>query len=847
MNYKQALAAVFDKCRNPRARSCAVAFLERYANPKRPVTAWHAAGEDAEASALLLAGLGMEEKRDFTVTRSALDPSAVRFGWTDAGLKLLSRIAAELGGTFRGVETQRRVLCGSGDPLGLVADVPEAHAPAPEPGQDAPDADLVKRLCFVVDGIAHRVIDLAPPDPVGDEAVRWAKTWAEAHLADDPSGNVWSKFPPVPPLAVLEALARMEGAEGLPPFQVFDARSAGEPYRTVVRPLAADEKILPAARVNCMPLDEQFCAGSATLDGYFAFDREGLAGARADAAGLWLEFDEPVRPTAEALNFMLDAEAARKLASSLLSRYYGLNCYMLETTRLGLHNDFGGVPGNENLENDDGDTSSMQYRMGDSCYANDAVLYMGGCILTPGPVPAQDWSSCLTKPVQVGPVDEPEAAAATAGVTADELAAEWFFAVHGGEQWDAADMPWNSDHDRQNARLQRLDGFRAARRALETCDPAVLSDTWCGPDNPNFMPNPAGHAPGAFKPAGAFVNGVCAALRFCADGAPDALQFVDSGSHPDKMVAGVWTGLATDLAPERAAEAAAEDVFPNLWHFGFPARDCPGWLSDADRRRDTTELLDLLRSRPSVQFRFGKRTKGKHRKHVILVETNVAAGPYLERADLGRLRQSLWLAFASAILYRRGNPLAAVSADDAHVGRMPDRLSSFDDWIRRRVPDWASTLDASARYDALAPDSFLAGWRADEKGRLVIVLSTNSPAMALRAKLAWRYDAGLPVETAAYAAAHGVSAAVDLSAFPTEQAKYRAVVSSALLQPQFGADVANTLGQRGRFGTIWARDAVWDLDSDECPGRGWYLVAPNHASVRSLAAAARGVSSESPF
>lgn len=846
MNYKQALAAVFDKCRSPRARSCAVAFLERYADCSRPVTAWHAAGEDAEASALLLAGLGMEEKRDFKVTRSALDPSAVRFGWTDAGLKLLSRIAAELGGTFRGVETQRRVLCGSGDPLGLVDDVPEVHAPAPEPGQDAPDAGLVKRLGSIVDGIARRVIDLAPPDPVSDETVSWTKMWARAHLGAEPFGNGINraKFPPVPPLAVLEALARMEGAEGLPPFQVFDARMSGDSYRTVVRPLAADEKTLPAARVNCMPLNEQFCARSATLDGYFAFDREGLAGAHADAAGLWLEFDEPVRPTAEALNFMLDAEAARKLASSLLSRYYGLNCYMLETTRLGLRNDFGGVPGNENLENDDGDTSSMQYRMGNSPYANDAVLYMGGCILTPGPVPAQDWSSCLTKPVQVGPVAEPEAAASMAGVTADELAAEWFFAVHGGEQWDTADMPWSSDHDRQVARLQRLDGFRTAWHALETCDPAVLLK--CGPDNPAFS-SLSGPGSNTFKPAGAFVNGVCAALRFCSDGAPDALQFVDSGPHPDKMVAGVWTGLATDLAPERAAEAAAEDVFPNLWHFGFPARDCPGWLSDADRRRDTAELLDLLRSRPSIQFQFGKRTKGKHRRHVVLVETNVAAGPYLERADLDKFRQSLWLAFASAILYRRGNPLAAVSADDARIGRMPDMLSSFDDWIRRRVPDWASTLDASARYGAAAPDSFLAGWRADEKGRLVIVLSTNSPAMALRAKLAWRYEAGLPVETAAYAAAHGMSAAVDLSAFQTEQEKYRAVISSALLQPQFGAEIGSTLGQRGRFGTIWVRDAVWDLDSDECPGRGWYLVAPNHVSVRRLADAARGVSFENPF
>ncbi len=59
MDCGKALAEVFAKFANPRTRSHAVAFLQRYADPSRPITSWNALGEDARAAVALLEALGL--------------------------------------------------------------------------------------------------------------------------------------------------------------------------------------------------------------------------------------------------------------------------------------------------------------------------------------------------------------------------------------------------------------------------------------------------------------------------------------------------------------------------------------------------------------------------------------------------------------------------------------------------------------------------------------------------------------------------------------------------------------------------------------------------------------------
>ena len=844
MNYRTALAGVFDKYKNPRTRSHAVAFLERYADSGRPVTAWHAVGEDADAVALLLAGLGLEEKKDFTVTRSALDPSAARFGWTDAGVDAMAAVARELG-AWRGDIVQRHVLCpvAGVDPLDLVDDVNLVVTDAGTEGQANPNS-VVAQFADTVKRVAEQVMTMWGSLSGDDrtEAQSWSVAWARAYLANFGSADTSCNAPPAAPLAVLETLARAEGAVTEPSFQVFDAVSACDTLRIVARPLGMDEALTPAARVNCMPLEEQFCGGCSTaLGGYFATTVRELP-ALPGVAGLWLQFDEPICRTAEALNFALDAERMRRLAVGLFSRYHGLNCHMLDTTRLGLHNEFGGVPGNDDLTDDDGETSSMQYRMCESNRRADSVLYMGGCVLTPLSVPLRDWSvGCMTSPVRTDCAPTDEGAAAACGVTSEELAAEWFFAVHGGETWSRNIRLREPNSERRTTRVRNLSEFRCAFRELDSAPETMRR--LCGPDNPSFSGD-ASIPGGPYLPPGAFVNGVCAALRYSAGEAGAALEFVQSPFHPNKMVAGVWTGLSTDLAPTLADEAAIADVFPQVDYCGIDGEH--RWRDDPSRRADMTKLLALLRERPSLQLRFGKRTKGVHRKHVILVETNVNARHFLEHADLDLLRQSAWLAFASTMLYRHRNPIASVDADSAQVGRA--ETPGFEDWVRDDTPDWYQTLHDQGSYEASRPawPRFQFGWREDDLGRLVLVFQTGEPAMALRAKVAWRYEMCLPVQSAAYAAARGAAQCVDLSGVEGDVARYHELIKAAMHQPGFAWDFRTTSGQRGRFGTIWAMNPVWDLDSDEIPCRTWYLADPCHVTVRGLDRDAGG-EADNPF
>lgn len=813
MKYKTAMAAVFGKYRNPRTRTSALALLERYSGRLRPITAWHALGEDAGAARLLLETLGFREKEHFTVQTSVLDPASTRFSWTDAGMALVATMSRELGGV-RLPEAQRRVLApGAGDPLELLSDT---EAPAAAAGESAEDRHgIVDTTLEATAAIARRLLELDPgPDPDGIDAacVAGALRWASRVLE---GSSPERDRTPVAPLGVLETLARLEKADGLPPFPVFDASETEFDHCGWSCSRAAKwEGGIPSGRINCLPLSEQ--SGSCgQLDGFFAWNAEEFRRFPQDRDVVWTQFDAKLCRTAEALNFALDAEEMRRFAVRIVENGYRTFSAALSTsTRLAVPNTtLGGVPGNEDIEDDDGETSSLQYRIEDSMVP-DAPMYMGAFMMSETRLAhAVRWAPPTT-PVSTAP-GSGEESVANEGLMAGEAADEWFSIVHGIEPAQFCyeiDHPWEGAAARRTKRIRNLGCYRTAVAGIKN-DRATL-DLMCSPFNEAFA-----SSDGGFTCAGAFVQGLCAALRKYAPAG--AVRFCeDSPHHRNKIVAGVWTGLMTDLAPYAVDDALAENVFPNLAGYSLESYE-----DDPGMRAATTKLLAGLQSDPWLQFKFGRRTKGTHRRHAILIETNVLAKPFVEGiAQAGAyesVRRAVWRAFHTSFLC--GNPAPLASLDDEFhgyntCGRV---LSGFSDWVREDVPDWADALTRGS--GSRIPDGDLdVLWREDELGRLVVMVATGRHETALRAKLAFRYAMHLPLPTAAYLSAHGRGHAVALTGDMTVKARYEAVLKAAMLQPGFMYECVSTKGSCGRFGSVWMKDLVWDLDSDEYPPREWY-------------------------
>lgn len=815
MKYKTALAAVFAKYRNPRTRTCALALLERYGSPARPVTAWHAVGEDADASRLLLEGLGFSEKEHFTVQRSVLDPDAARISWTDAGLALVARMAAELR-DWDGAAAQRRVLTpGAGDPLELVPDAEDVASASAAPRTDG----FTSKVLEMTKAVARAVINLSS----SSEAVLRldAKTFEEvlawAKYQDD--GLDDSDKTPVAPLAVAEALARMRGnVPNMPPFQVFDAddaRYAGHGWQAS-RPMGHDDAFPAAGRVNLMPLAEQQ-GPCGQLDGYFAWNVSQWRKFPEGRDCVWTQFDARIRRTADALQFALDADRMRRFASAVMEAAYpGLSCGLVSTTRLAVGNTaLGGAPGNEELD-DDGDTSQLQCRIDDSAFPYDAPVYMGAHLLVAGRCDAGVEWTCATHPVEIATGD-PEEDAAAYGVRADEIANEWFLVAHGGVEtaWPHRNDPWRPAPERRKTAERNLSAFRAfVAENLRSGKDRLLD--MCEPTNPVF--NRRGDD-GDFTVEGSFVNGVAAAMRHYASG---GLEFVrGSPFFPDKIFAGVWSGIGTDLAPTRVEEAAEAGVFPNLAAFSFAS-----YAKANAPTRDADALVKLMRDRPDIQLRYGKRTSGVARMHTIVLETNVSARQFVEKvsaADNGAaFLSAMWRTFYTSFVTRRSEPLASVDESFAALGSDSYSLAGFREWVNSECPGWADDVGLGP-YGKLPPRGFYAGWLEDSLGRLILVFRSTNPSLTLRVKAAWRYAHSLPVPSAAYLAKAGRTKAAVLTPDMTDDARYKAVLRAAMNQEGFVHDCVSTVGLRGVFGTAWIRDAVWDMDADEVPARGWYM------------------------
>lgn len=825
MKYKQAIAAVFRKYRNPRTRSSALGLLERYASATRPVTAWHALGEDAEAARLVLETLGFREKEHFTVQTSVLDPAATRFSWTDAGVQLVAQMSRELAG-MRLCEAQRRTLVrDAGDPVACVDDIESLAEAGIDPGYGLVDYVLDRTF-----GIAKRILD--DPEKAARKvpaclfgALQWAKMQT---MADKPE----SAKSPVAPLCVLEALARLEDVPGLPPFPVFSA--AGAEFDcggwSCTRACKMSD-VIPSGRINCLPLMEQNGPHGA-LDGFFAWTADEFRKfPHTGRDATWTQFDARLCRTAEALNFALDAEEMRKFVVKIVEHGYGpsLKAALSGTTRLAVGNTaLGGVPGNENLEDDDGDPSSFQYRIEDSAFPVDAPVYMGAFAMAKTLVAGNGNWEPATHPVAIATGDSVEENAGTEGLVAREAAEEWFAIVH-GVSLDAnyaplVDHVYEPDNVRRTKRVTNLGKFRQMLAGLTALTQKDRLAEMCSPMNYAFNAHD-----GAYSVEAAFVQGIGAAMRkYAPEG---ALQFCESSPyHPEKIIAGVWTGLMTDLAPDLVDDAVAADVFPNISGFPFNL-----YVNGNAVRKNTTKLLKALRVDPWLQFKFGKRSsKGAHRRHAILIETNVLARPFVEglvRAGTnGDFALGVWRAFHTSFLVRNAAPLASVDGKFNGYGNCGRSIIGLVEWAAKDVPDW---IDAIGKGFGVRDNlgSVDVEWREDELGRLVVMVATARHEIASQAKLAYRYAEHLPLPTAAYLAAHGRANAVVLDKGLSEEGRFNKVLAAAVRQNGFLYNCNSTIAMCGRFGSAWIRELVCDLDSDECPNREWYLDGDSMESV----------------
>lgn len=828
MKYRTALSEVFGKFPSPRARSAALGLLAKYADPVRPVTAWHAVGDDAKAGVALLEALGFSEGTDYKVVRSELDPSAVRVGWTESGLELLAAVPRELAG-FSLEPAQRAVLCaGRGDPLALVPDDMDSavQAEPAEPEPEPPGGSLRDATVEQTRGVARRLVAaLANYNPFtycGDDAP--VLEWAEVQLRRDVDPPTTSAFVPTPmaPLAALEALARAEGAQWLPPHRMFAPMPSLLPANQASRLVRADESV-PAGRINCMPLAEQTAdaasssAEAGPLGDYLAWTLDDWARFPKDGDAVWTQFDARLCRTAEALNYALDAVKMRELVRRLVEYGYpGWRCGVDSTTRLAVCNTVnGGVPGSRNLETEDGVNSSLLDRIEECGCHSDELVYTGafvasGKVLGDGDLSAE-FAASPTHPVPIASGgDEPdESAARGRGLEASEMAQEWFMMVHGGEPWPTVDMTWRTREDRSADRTRNLARFRDHIVSMTDADMLHC----CSPENPLYV----GDANRSWTIPGAVVNGLCAAIRHHVG---PGLQFVEDSPHwPDRMIAGVWSGLMSDLAPDTPQGAEDDDVFPRILTFSMGA----GHVDGASGAAQMSGFLDLLHRKPGIQLRFGRRTKGVHRGHAVVFETNVRAKSFLDAVDGAEFRSSVLRLFKTTLLRRIADPLAGVPTYTPPTGEGME-ISAAREWIGLACPE----LRREFELDLASDGWFEIGWREDALGRLILVVWTRVPEAAQRAKLAYRCAKCLPVASAAWLAAHGgVSPTLTLDPALAPLERYRLVLAAALSQRGFASDVRVTTGLAGRLSPMWIMAAAWGLDYDEIPSRHWYDAHPD--------------------
>ena len=811
MNYRQAMAAVAAKYRNPRTVSCAAAFLERYSASARPLTAWHAVGEDADATKTLIEALGFAEGTHFTVQTSELDPYAHRFSWTDAGAKLIGRMAEELEAHMApgGFDKLQRGILKPGEKCdpGLLPDVDSESGRQSEARGD----NLMATMLSVV-GITAVLILQSQGRYAEPHAVEWA-IWVKDYSARG------AALPVMVPLYVLEAMARADGVEGVPEFSVFEPHDNAQ--CTYVRAVNGDERI-PSPRLNGMPLEDQPPSCDEALHGYFA-ENSWQASEFGRSEAIWVQFDARIMNTAEALNFALDAAQMRRFTESVVDHAYGpLKSVLSSTTRLAVDNLF--LP--DCAHGRPAADTELDYRISNSemvgALGRRSVMYMGAMVLAEQVV-TQEWPDVRTHPVTMLPPGGTNEALTGRWLGKSELADEWFAIVHGiglaGAAHDTVVYPGDEAEWSDN-----LERFRHMMKVSRESPENTLKA--CSTDNPAFYINPD-HSEKSTCPA-LFLGNICAAMRKLEDGR--AMEIVrDSPHNPNKIIAAVWSGLRTDLAPTSLAEVEEDGVFPFVG-----GREFTSYVDDARSKAYVTKLLDLFRRKPQVQFGVGKRSSGRHRSHVIVLETNIRADKFVKAAlsDITRawFQGAVWRSFCTSFLMRKKAPLVALDTRFSCFGT-GGLTNALDAAVKTYVPGMAGVFwnEVSPVYD---PERLDIRWLEDDRGRLVLVLASQVPSLAQRARLAYRMENAMPLMTATYAVKHGMLEVVETDESMGPQDKYDAVLNAAVRQPAFlaGQRDTNTLDSYGKFGTIWLVDPCSDLDHDELPTRSWYLL--DHVSER---------------
>lgn len=820
MKYRQALTKVYEKYTDVQVRSMAVAFLERYAAKGRPVTAWNALGDDADASRLLIESLGFVEGEHFTVAESALDPKAKRFNWTDEGVKLLSLFPVELQPSrFNAV--QYLTILKEGAPLNLIDDSDGAER------RETPGNTFAAEIINATNAIAKRIHDLVanPGNTLSGTYVEAAEAWANIQLTGvEFTGNPDDCRTPIAPLGVLEVLAKLEGVEGLPEEFVFDKIGVSTEWQ-MARAVKAGEKIPCAKRLNCIPIAEQRSATS-PVSGYFAFSNtEFKKFTGDDKVAVWVQFDAPVRQTMRALNFALDAEAMKQFVEKIVTNgYKGAKCRLVDTTRLGVNNHALDCTIPEiGCDQVDGEDPELTRRINESLVRENSTVYTGAYVVTyKGELeePAYaDWSTTATKPVKTSdkPAQPDESSAFADGLTTSEIAEEWFALTHGTPGYQPADDVMYQSYDERLKKFRKnLVYFRNMLAEFRGDKDKILEA--CSPDNPVFSRTNSASKP--FTCEGAFVNGVCAALRkYC----PSGLEFVTTGPHKDKMVAGVWSGIQTDKSPVAGWNENIQ-VFPKQtatpWTYEY--------RHDEGFAKQTTEFLKLLRKNPEVQLKFAERTPNTHRTHVIAIETNIKASTFVSElirtANVRELESAFWRLAYMTLVLRSANPLVALDNEFYWYGRDAGLYGyNYTNRIDHEMRDRKETLERQGYGKYPDPAVLKTGWREDSNGRMVIIFATQCHRIALGMKTIFRYAMKLPLPGAHYLMRNRRPTTVTLNPEWSADTTYRAVLGAAVSQSGFEDDYRETGGACGAFGALWPTTACYDLDWDEIPPRRWYL------------------------
>lgn len=879
------------------SRASVATFLRRYVDRTRPVTGWWNSGKSTPALLDFIETLGLVKDSDYELVESTLDPTTVQIRWKDdAATRLTDVLTGQPEGWLD--RTLRSLCTGQTLPDGALKDM-DATESAPESGQTVLLATsgfkdhILERTAKIIDAMLE--FDLQSDDnyastykgkdPDGDEmhclwgffANRYEasiiKEWLENAKADPDSA------PPVLPLPVLEAYAWActKVPESLrdiidwpdaPVFSSFDLvfeQNQCHP-REIHRLVRPDERV-PQGQVFSIPIEDQWIARGpdnadrSALAKYFSASSKRWA-SQSDVlkAGTWVEFNAPIRPSAEAMNFMLDARRAADYVAALYAHAYGREATVSPFTRLAIGNLFPDCPGIDELtgecDDEDDENCSLRYRIDAGTLYQYLPYYMGGVLIT-----APGYNACQMvlkrermwttghKPLMLERTDGTTDRVHDMGLTVDELAKEWFAISHGFDPASRMEpvMPNMTAAEADATRRENLHTLREDLAMFEQNHDAM--NIHSSPDNPRLrIPGEPGANPD-WEPCNVFAQGLCAVLRRHFGDNP--VPMVRGAPRcADSIIAGVWSGMTTD----KSTTVPDDDTFPVFITRVIGAD--PDSLADSDKEV-TSEALEQLHADPARQFRFPKRSDPSiSRRYSLVVETNIDAKKYFDLAG-GHgddLRWRLHATYVNAFVMATGDPLHPMNmpTQDEFCRRVRDEyMSSY--WqgkLRSYLTSRGFTgcfTSAGTAIDSAPLDFYPApdcaefpvsvGWTADRAGRMVLHFSVLGPAFQ-HVRVPWRFRNHLPVVTTVYL--KNLKGLCIPGLFPYKEgedasSRYARYVKAEMCNGirACGGETGPLALARGLLTAVYSVDETSALDDDETPDRDWYdpVVALDLAEV----------------